>query len=57
MLPSSFFILRAPGSVGAFRVVTGTAPIPFTAIAQEYVHAQCFLNPEANPVFPRGLHL
>jgi len=39
ILLSSFFIVRAPGSVGAFWVVTCTAPIPFTVITEEYVHS------------------
>ena len=57
MLPPPFFIVRAPGSVGAFWVVAGTAPVPFAAIAQEYVHSQCFLNSKTNLMYPGGLHL
>jgi len=34
-----FLILLAPGGVGTGWVMTGPTPIPFTAIAQEYVHS------------------
>ena len=39
ILLSSFFIIRAPGGVGAFWVVTCPTPIPFAAITQKYVHS------------------
>lgn len=48
-LPSPFFIVRAPGSVGAFWDVARPAPVPLTAIAQEYIHSQCLFDSEGNP--------
>ncbi len=50
-LLSPFFIVRAPSSVGAFRNVTRTAPVPLAAIAQEYIHSQCLFDSEDNPGF------
>lgn len=58
-LLSPLFIVGAPGGVGAVWVVTRPTPIPFTAITQENIHSQRFLNSEANPVSPGrrcGLH-
>ena len=59
ILPSPFFIVRAPGGIGAGWVMTRPTPIPFTAITQENIHSQRLLNSEGNPVSPGrsyGLH-
>ena len=36
---SPFFIVWAPGGIGALRVVAGSAPVPFATITQEYIHS------------------
>jgi len=36
---SPFLIFWAPGGIGAFWVVTGSAPVPFATITQEYIHS------------------
>jgi len=50
-----FLVFGAPSSVGACRVMACPTPIPLTTITQEYMHSQCFLNPNLNPV-PGGFH-
>ena len=36
---SPFLIVWAPGGIGAFWVVTCSAPVPFATITQEYIHS------------------
>jgi hypothetical protein len=47
-LTPPFFIVKAPSSVGTFWDVTCPAPVPLTAIAQEYIHSQCLFDSEGN---------
>ena len=38
LLPT-FFVVRAPSGIGAGWIMAGPTPIPFTAIAEEYIHS------------------
>jgi hypothetical protein len=43
-------VFRAPGGIGARRVAASATPVPFAAIAEEYVHPQRLLDLQFNPV-------
>jgi hypothetical protein len=54
-LPASLLVIRTPDGVGPLRVVAGASPVPFTAIAKQYAHAQHLLNAYFSFVRPAGL--
>jgi len=47
-------VIRAPGGVGALRVVTGGSPVPFAGVTEENVHAETLSDPEFKLVYPAG---
>ena len=47
-----FLVIGTPGSIGALRTVASTPPVPFTAIAEEDIHAQVLLDLEPNFIYP-----
>jgi hypothetical protein len=47
-------VIRAPGGIGALRVMTSASPVPFAVVAQENVHAKTLFEPEFEFVYPVG---
>jgi hypothetical protein len=56
LLPS-FFIIGAPGGIGALWAVAGATPVPLAAIAEENTPPLCFLNPELDSIPEAGPHV
>ena len=44
-----FFILGAPGSIGALRPATGTAPVPLAAVTEQNLHPKQLFKTDSTP--------
>ena len=51
-LCASLLVVRAPGGVGTFRVMTSTPPVPFAGITKQNVNPQHLLDANLGFVQP-----
>jgi len=53
-LSAPLLVIKAPDGIRPLRVAAGTSPVPLTAIAKQYIHAQHPLDADFSFVRPAG---